>query len=108
MISRKEPMWWMNVVLSNLDAIAKAHSTEHEAVTIEHILNITDGREYIRFRVQWKGGSHGCVRWEQDMDDMAENIAKALPTECGFRTPDKVEKAEAVPHAFDAIVYITK
>lgn len=108
MISRKDANKWFNIVLANLDNIARAKSTDHVDVQIDRCIDIENGRESICFRARWIGGPNGCVRTDEDMDWNAEGVARALPVQCWFGEPDEVKRSKALPHTFDAYVYITK
>lgn len=108
MMSRKDANKWLDIVLANLDNIARAKSTDHIEVQIDHCIDIANGRGSICFRVQWKGGPHGCVQTDKDMDSHAEGVARAIPVQCWFGEPDEVKRSKALPHTFDAYVYITK
>ena len=108
MISKKNANKWFNIMLANLDDIARAKSTDNVFVQIDHCLDIKNGRESICFRVQWEGGPKGCVQTDKDMDGHAESVARALPVQCWFGKPDEVKRCNALPHTFDAYVYITK
>lgn len=108
MMSRKDANKWFDIVLANLDNIARAKSTDHMEVQIDHCIDIENGRESICFRARWIGGPHGCVQTAEDMDSHAEGVARALPVQCWFGEPDDVRRCEALPHMFDAHVYITK
>lgn len=108
MISRKDANKWFSIVLSNLENIARAKSTDHMDVQIDHCIDIGNGRESICFRARWIGGPRGCVQTAEDMDSKAEGVARAIPVQCWFGEPDEVERSKALPHTFDAYVYITK